>query len=78
MRCPKCQRSGRGQVRTLDSRDVQGGQVVRRRRACACGHRWTTFELEADACRQLRYLAKVGARYRRGGVIAGLGGRWAG
>ncbi len=42
MLCPFC---GAEETRVLDSRLAQGGQAVRRRRAClACDARFTTFE----------------------------------
>ena len=42
MRCPWC---GRDDDRVVDSREVDSGAAVRRRREClACGRRFTTFE----------------------------------
>lgn len=42
MRCPNC---GQEEDRVLDSRTVQDGTAVRRRRACsACNYRYTTYE----------------------------------
>ena len=42
MRCPRCEASG---TRVIDSRDLENGSTIRRRRACeACGHRFTTYE----------------------------------
>jgi transcriptional repressor NrdR len=41
MRCPEC---GQDQDRVVDSRPQPGGEAIRRRRACACGARFTTFE----------------------------------
>ena len=47
MNCPRCQAA---QTRVLDSRVIEGGQAVRRRRQCRrCDMRFTTFErLEAQ------------------------------
>lgn len=42
MRCPQC-KSGRSRV--VESRDVDDGAVIRRRRQCEdCGSRFTTYE----------------------------------
>lgn len=42
MRCPAC---GHDQSRVIDSRTVQNGASIRRRRECeACGRRFTTYE----------------------------------
>ena len=42
MRCPHCRHAD---SRVLDSREVDEGQVIRRRRSClACGRRFTTVE----------------------------------
>jgi transcriptional repressor NrdR len=42
MRCPRCEAAG---TRVIDSRDLESGSTIRRRRACeACGHRFTTYE----------------------------------
>ncbi|MEM7338907.1 MAG: transcriptional regulator NrdR [Actinomycetota bacterium] len=44
MRCPIC---GSDPTRVVDSRSVEDGAGIRRRRACGnerCGHRFTTFE----------------------------------
>jgi len=42
MRCPFCQASG---SRVIDSREITGGDSIRRRRECAvCGRRFTTYE----------------------------------
>jgi transcriptional repressor NrdR len=42
MRCPYCRHPD---SRVVDSREVDDGQVIRRRRACqACGRRFTTVE----------------------------------
>ena len=45
VRCPGC---GSDQTRVIDSRLSDGGDTVRRRRACqGCEHRFTTFERSA-------------------------------
>ena len=42
MRCPYCHATD---TRVIDSRDVGGGETIRRRRECAtCGRRFTTYE----------------------------------
>lgn len=42
MRCPFCQASD---SRVVDSRELTGGDTIRRRRECvACGRRFTTYE----------------------------------
>jgi len=42
MKCPYC---GREEDKVIDSRSVQEGKAVRRRRQClACGKRFTTYE----------------------------------
>ncbi len=42
MRCPHCENDA---TRVIDSRDLENGSTIRRRRECeACGHRFTTYE----------------------------------
>lgn len=42
MRCPRCEAPG---TRVIDSRDLEAGSTIRRRRECeSCGHRFTTYE----------------------------------
>lgn len=42
MKCPACQHNG---TRVLDSRPVDEGRSIRRRRECeSCNYRFTTFE----------------------------------
>ncbi len=42
MRCPRCEETG---TRVIDSRDLEAGSTIRRRRECeACGYRFTTYE----------------------------------
>lgn len=42
MKCPKCQNMD---TKVVDSRVIESGQAIRRRRECEfCSHRYTTFE----------------------------------
>jgi transcriptional repressor NrdR len=42
MRCPQCENDT---TRVIDSRDLENGSTIRRRRECeACAHRFTTYE----------------------------------
>lgn len=42
MRCPRCEQTG---TRVIDSRDLEAGSTIRRRRECeACSYRFTTYE----------------------------------
>ncbi|MGH2358832.1 MAG: transcriptional regulator NrdR [Candidatus Limnocylindria bacterium] len=42
MRCPRCEQPG---TRVIDSRDLDAGSTIRRRRECeACSYRFTTYE----------------------------------
>jgi len=42
MRCPRCTEQS---TRVIDSRDLEAGSTIRRRRECeACGYRFTTYE----------------------------------
>ena len=42
MRCPRCNMVG---TRVIDSRDLEAGSTIRRRRECeACSYRFTTYE----------------------------------
>jgi transcriptional repressor NrdR len=42
MRCPRCDQTG---TRVIDSRDLESGATIRRRRECeACSYRFTTYE----------------------------------
>lgn len=42
MRCPRCNETG---TRVIDSRDLDGGSTIRRRRECeTCAYRFTTYE----------------------------------
>jgi transcriptional repressor NrdR len=47
MRCPFCDADD---TRVVDSRPADGGDAIRRRRACSrCGHRFTTYERRETA-----------------------------
>jgi transcriptional repressor NrdR len=42
MHCPRCEATG---TRVIDSRDLEAGSTIRRRRECeACSYRFTTYE----------------------------------
>lgn len=42
MRCPRCNAEG---TRVIDSRDLEAGSTIRRRRECeTCAYRFTTYE----------------------------------
>jgi transcriptional repressor NrdR len=42
MRCPRCENDA---TRVIDSRDLEAGSTIRRRRECeACAYRFTTYE----------------------------------
>ena len=58
MDCPKC----KGDIKVLDTRP--DGEWVHRRREClACGHRFTTIEVEVSALRgPLTELARICSR----------------
>ncbi len=58
MYCPECKEN---KIKVLEKRNVEGEQVIRRRRECeSCGFRFTTYErVEAAA---LTVIKKDGAR----------------
>jgi transcriptional repressor NrdR len=70
MKCPNCQAS---ESKVIESRDVAGGESIRRRRECLhCQHRYTTYErLERPA---ITVIKKDGTRqlYDRLKLVAGL------
>lgn len=45
MNCPEC---GSAENKVLETRKIEGN-ITKRRRACQCGHRFSTFELVVDA-----------------------------
>jgi len=70
MRCPRCNESG---TRVIDSRDLENGSTIRRRRECeTCAHRFTTYERPEGA--RLIVVKRDGSRedFERGKVLAGL------
>lgn len=70
MRCPNC---GQPETRVIDSRDLDEGAMIRRRRECtACTWRFTTYE-RSEAAR-LTVLKRDGGReeFDRAKLRAGL------
>ena len=70
MLCPRCNESG---TRVIDSRDLEGGGTIRRRRECEqCSYRFTTYERPEGA--RLTVLKRDGSRqeFDRGKLQAGL------
>jgi transcriptional repressor NrdR len=70
MRCPRCEAAA---TRVIDSRDLENGSTIRRRRACeACGHRFTTYERPEGA--RLAVVKRDGSRqdFDREKLRAGL------
>ena len=58
MKCPFC---GFEETKVLDSREIENGKVVRRRRECPkCGRRFTTYERIED--RPIQVIKKNGSR----------------
>lgn len=58
MRCPRCEQTG---TRVIDSRDLEGGSTIRRRRECeSCTHRFTTYERPEGA--RLAVVKRDGSR----------------
>ena len=58
MRCPRCNETG---TRVIDSRDLEGGSTIRRRRECeACTYRFTTYERPEGA--RLSVVKRDGSR----------------
>ena len=70
MRCPSCTETD---TRVIDSRDLESGSTIRRRRECAaCGHRFTTYERPEGA--RLTVVKRDGTRedFDRAKVQRGL------
>jgi len=70
MRCPRCNGDG---TRVIDSRDLEAGGTIRRRRECElCSYRFTTYERPEGA--RLTVLKRDGSRqeFDRGKLQAGL------
>lgn len=60
-RCVRCPWCGTIEDRVVDSREVEDGQAVRRRRQCVgCARRFTTYERAAEAL--VRVLKRSGER----------------
>lgn len=58
MRCPRCEETG---TRVIDSRDLEAGSTIRRRRECeACSYRFTTYERPEGA--RLLVIKRDGSR----------------
>lgn len=71
MRCPFC---GVNDDKVIDSREVDAGRSIRRRRQCkACGKRYTTYEHVENTVR-LMVVKRSGDRvpYERDKVLGGL------
>jgi len=70
MRCPRCNEVG---TRVIDSRDLDGGSTIRRRRECeTCAYRFTTYERPEGA--RLAVIKRDGGRedFDRDKLRAGL------
>jgi len=70
MRCPRCESNG---TRVIDSRDLDNGPTIRRRRECeSCTYRFTTYERPEGA--RLVVVKRDGARqeFDREKLRAGL------
>jgi transcriptional repressor NrdR len=70
MRCPRCENDT---TRVIDSRDLENGTTIRRRRECeACGNRFTTYERPEGA--RLIVVKRDGGReeFEREKLRAGL------
>ncbi|MCS7198785.1 MAG: transcriptional regulator NrdR [Caldimicrobium sp.] len=69
MKCPKCKEP---ETRVIDSRSIEDGFTIRRRRECIkCGYRFTTYEkLELD----IMIIKKDGRRepYQREKLLLGI------
>jgi transcriptional repressor NrdR len=70
MRCPRCSEAA---TRVIDSRDLEAGSTIRRRRECeACSYRFTTYERPEGA--RLMVVKRDGSRqeFDRAKLQAGL------
>jgi transcriptional repressor NrdR len=70
MRCPRCNEAG---TRVIDSRDLEAGSTIRRRRECeTCAYRFTTYERPEGA--RLLVVKRDGTRqdFNREKVRVGL------
>ena len=72
MRCPYCHADDKDRV--IDSRPVEDGQAIRRRRTCEnCTRRYTTYERIEETIR-LQVIKKDGTRvpFDRNRILAGV------
>ncbi|HLI43276.1 MAG TPA: ATP cone domain-containing protein, partial [Acidimicrobiales bacterium] len=70
MRCPWC--AGLDD-RVVDSREVESGEAVRRRRECAtCGRRFTTYERASEAILWVLKRSAQREPFERAKVAAGV------
>jgi transcriptional repressor NrdR len=72
MRCPYCHAAEKDRV--IDSRPVEEGQAIRRRRVCeSCSRRYTTYERIEETVR-LQVIKKDGTRvpFDRNKLLAGV------
>lgn len=70
MKCPNCKQD---KDKVVDSRLVNGGYEIRRRRKCLkCGRRYTTYERREEAA--LRVIKKDGSSqpFQRNKIIVGI------
>jgi transcriptional repressor NrdR len=70
MKCPNCQKV---EAKVIESRDVAGGESIRRRRECLdCHYRYTTYERLERPC--ITVIKKDGTRqlYDRSKLVSGL------
>jgi transcriptional repressor NrdR len=70
LRCPRC---NQGATRVIDSRDLEAGSTIRRRRECeACSYRFTTYERPEGA--RLTVIKRDGTRqdFDRTKLLGGL------
>ena len=71
VRCPSCASPN---DRVVDSREVEGGAAVRRRREClACGQRFTTFERFSGSVLFVEKRSGSREPFRLEKVVAGVG-----
>jgi len=49
VKCPECGKDSEGVGHIADTRLIDSGSTVRRRRRClSCEHRWTTYEVSRE------------------------------
>jgi transcriptional repressor NrdR len=70
VRCPNCSTSD---DHVVDSREIESGDAIRRRRECRrCGYRFTTFERSGRAVVFVRKRSGEREAFQREKVIAGV------